>query len=51
MTIVIVLIILALIFGVGAILEGLLWAILISLVLVAAAAWFGFNKLRGTGRR
>jgi uncharacterized membrane protein YdbT with pleckstrin-like domain len=50
MPIVIVLIILALLFGVGAILEGLLWAILISLVLVVAAAWFGFNKVRGAGR-
>jgi hypothetical protein len=51
MPIVIVLIILALLFGVGAILEGLLWAILISFVLVVAAAWFGFNKVRGAGRR
>lgn len=52
MLIVVVLVILALLFGVGAILEGLLWAILISLVLIAAAAWFGWSKVRGAaGRR
>ena len=47
MTILVVLVILALIFGVGAVLEGLAWAVLISLVLFAAAAWYGFTKVRG----
>ena len=52
MVIVVVLVILALLFGVGAIIEGLLWAVLISLVLVAAAAWWGWSKVRGVaGRR
>lgn len=52
MTVLVVLVILALIFGVGAVLEGLAWAVLISLVLLGVAAWWGFTKLRGaTSRR
>lgn len=52
MTTLVILIILALIFGVGAVLEGIAWAILISLVLLAVAAWWGWTKVRGvTGRR
>lgn len=51
MTVVVILIILALIFGVGAVLEGLLWAIMISLVLLALAGWWGFSKVRGVSRR
>lgn len=47
MTLLIVLVILALIFGVGAVLEGLAWAVLISVVLLAVAAWYGFTKVRG----
>lgn len=47
MTVLVVLIILALLFGVGAVLEGLAWAVLISLVLLAVAAWYGFTKVRG----
>ncbi|MFP5322857.1 MAG: hypothetical protein ACLGIC_13575 [Acidimicrobiia bacterium] len=52
MTVLVILVILALIFGVGAVLEGLAWAVLISLALLTAAAWYGFTKLRGvrTGR-
>lgn len=46
MTILIVLLLLALIFGVGAVLEGLLWMFLIGLVLLLAAAWFGWTKFR-----
>ena len=49
MTIVLVLVVLALIFGVGAVLEGIAWVLLISLALVAAALWFGWRKLRGVG--
>lgn len=50
MTVVLVLIILALMFGVGAVLEGLAWAFLIVVALLAAAAWFGYQKLRGPRR-
>jgi hypothetical protein len=46
MAIVIVLLLLALIFGVGSVLEGLAWGFLIVVALVAAAAFYGFSKLR-----
>jgi ABC-type nickel/cobalt efflux system permease component RcnA len=46
----VVLLILALLFGVGAVLEGLAWLLLISLLLFAAAVWFGWRKLRTLGR-
>lgn len=46
----VVLVILALIFGVGAVLEGLAWAVLISLVLLGVAVWYGFTKVRGATR-
>ncbi|MCO8129075.1 hypothetical protein NHL50_17855 [Acidimicrobiia bacterium EGI L10123] len=52
MVVLVILIILALIFGVGAVLEGLAWAFLIGLVLLLVAAWWGWSKVRGvTGRR
>lgn len=52
MTVLLILVILALIFGVGAVLEGIAWAILVSLLLLAVAAWSGWTKVRGvTGRR
>jgi len=51
MTVLIILVVLALIVGVGAVLEGIAWAVLISLVLLAIAAWYGFTKLRGTSAR
>lgn len=52
MPILVILIVLALIFGVGAVLEGLAWAFLIALVLLLVAAWWGWTKVRGvTGRR
>lgn len=47
MVVLVILIILALIFGVGALIEGLAWGLLISLVLLALAAWWGWTKLRG----
>ena len=50
MTLLVVLVVLAIVFGVGAVVEGLAWALLIALVLVAAAAWFGWRKLRGAAR-
>lgn len=46
-----VLVVLALLFGIGAVLEGLAWALLIAIVLVAAAAWFGWQRLRGNTSR
>jgi hypothetical protein len=46
MAIVIVLLLLALIFGFGSVLQGLAWGFLIVVGLVAAAAFFGFRKLR-----
>jgi hypothetical protein len=48
MTVLVVLLILAALFGIGAVLEGLAWALLIAIVLVGAAAWFGWQKLRRT---
>ncbi|MFP5255162.1 MAG: hypothetical protein ACLGI8_04845 [Acidimicrobiia bacterium] len=48
MTVLVALVLLALIFGVGAVLEGLAWAVLISLVLLGIAAWYGFTKVRGS---
>ncbi len=46
MAIVVVLLLLALIFGVGSVLEGLAWGFLIVVALVAGAAFYGFRKLR-----
>ena len=43
----VILILLALVFGVGAVLEGIAWALLIAVVLVVAAGWMGWQKLRG----
>lgn len=45
MTILIVLIILALVFGVGSVLEGLAWGFLIVVALLMAAAVYGYKKL------
>jgi amino acid transporter len=50
MGIVIVLIILALIFGVGSVLEGLAWGFLIVAGLVTAAAVLGYRKMSSTSR-
>ena len=46
MTILIVLILLALIFGAGAVIEGLFWMFLIGFALLVAAIWFGWSRLR-----
>lgn len=48
---VIVLLVLALVFGVGAVLEGLAWLFLITLILLVAAGWFGWTKVRSAARR
>lgn len=46
----IILVVLALVFGIGAVLEGIAWALLIGLVLLGAAVWVGWQKLRGVSR-
>lgn len=47
MTLLVILLILALIFGVGSVLEGLAWGFLIVVLLLAAAAFTGYRKLTG----
>lgn len=46
MGVIVVLLVLALIFGVGSVLEGLAWGLLIVLGLVVAAAVLGYQKVR-----
>lgn len=46
MALLVVLLLAAIVFGVGAVLEGLLWLFLITAVLIAAAVWLGWRKLR-----
>jgi hypothetical protein len=48
MIVLIILVVLALLFGIGAIIEGVLWMLLIGIVLVVAAGWYGWTKLRRT---
>ena len=45
MSILVILLLLALIFGVGSVLEGIAWGFLIVVALLAAAAWYGFTQL------
>ncbi len=45
MTVLVILLILALIVGVGAVIEGLLWMFLIGVVLLLAAVFFGWRAL------
>lgn len=47
MVVLIVLILLAAVFGIGAVLEGLAWAVLIALALVGLAVWYGYTRVRG----
>ena len=44
MPILVILLILALIFGVGSVLEGIAWGFVIVVALIAAAAFYGFKK-------
>lgn len=46
MTVLIILLVLAVLFGVGAVIEGLFWLFLIGFVLLVAAIWFGWSKFR-----
>ena len=50
MIVLVILIVLALIVGVGAVIEGLLWMFLIGVALLVAAGWFGWSRFRGTAR-
>ena len=45
MLILAILLILALVFGVGSVLEGLAWGFLIVVALLIAAAFYGYKKL------
>jgi membrane-associated phospholipid phosphatase len=47
MVIIIVLLVLAVLFGVGSVIEGLAWLFLVVVGLLAAAAFFGYKKLTG----
>lgn len=51
LAVLVILLLLALVFGVGAVLEGLAWMFLITFGLLVAAAWFGWTKVRGAARR
>lgn len=44
MSILVILLVLALIFGVGSVLEGIAWGFLIVIALIAAAVFYGFKK-------
>lgn len=44
MTILVILLVLALIFGVGSVLEGLAWGFLIVVALLVAATVYGYQK-------
>lgn len=46
----VILVVLALLVGVGSVLEGIAWALLITVALLVAAGWIGWQKLRGLGR-
>lgn len=50
MTWVLVVVVLALVIGIGAVLEALLWALLICLAIIAVAACLGWRKLRSIKR-
>jgi hypothetical protein len=51
MPLIILLIVLALIFGVGSVLEGLAWGFLIVVGLIVAAGVLGYRKLSSSSRR
>lgn len=46
MALLVILLIAALVFGTGAVIEGLLWLFLITAVLVALAGWLDWRKFR-----
>ena len=48
LTLLVILILLALIFGVGAVLKGILWVLVIAAALVIAAIYLGYRRFRGS---
>lgn len=50
MALLVILVVLALIFGVGAVVKGILWILLVAALLVAAAIYVGYRKLRDVAR-
>ena len=48
MIVLVILLVLALIVGIGAVIEGLLWMFLIGFALLVAAIWFGWSRFRRT---
>lgn len=42
----VILVVLAAVFGVGAVLKGLAWAFIVALILVGLAVWAGWRRLR-----
>jgi hypothetical protein len=46
----IILLLLALIFGIGAVLEGIFWLLLIAIAAIVVLAVFGWFKFRSVGR-
>jgi hypothetical protein len=51
MIVLIVLVLLAAIFGIGAVVEGILWLLLVTLLLVGLAAWWAASKLNAFSSR
>lgn len=45
MTLLVILLVLAIVFGVGSVVEGLAWGFLIAALLIVAAAFAGYRKL------
>ncbi len=46
MGLLIVLLLLAVLFGVGAVVKGILWLLLLTAVLFGVAGWVGYSRLR-----
>jgi hypothetical protein len=46
MIVLVILLMLALIVGIGAVIEGLVWMFLIGFALLVAAIWFGWSRFR-----
>lgn len=51
MVLLLILLLLALIFGVGAVVKGVLWILFIAALLLVGAIYVGYRKLRGAAGR
>lgn len=51
MIVLVILVVFALAIGIGAVIEGLLWLMLIGIVLLIAAGWLGWSKFRSVASR